>query len=398
MRILVAGGGIGGLTAALCLNRAGFLVDVHERAKAFGELGAGIQLGPNAMRVYRELGLADTILQNAVVPERLELRAGDTGATVFSIDAGQKMQRRYKVPYAHIHRADLVEILSRAVKDRCGDGVHLASSIGEVRSTATGAIADFENGKGVRVAAIVGADGINSRVRQALQGSEAAAFSGYVAWRALVARSDALDALVPRAATVWAGPDRHAVTYRLRGGDLINFVGVVRQPDWTVEGWSEPGDVAELRAAFAGFAEPVAALTDSVERAFKWAIRERAPSRRWGEGQVTLLGDAAHPMPPFMAQGAGMAVEDAWVLAVHLSRHRNALAGGLRAYELERRKRTAKVQDAAWRNLAVFHTESGGQGQRLRGQLRLANRFAPGLIHSGTHWIYNWKPAPLTPG
>jgi len=397
MRILVAGGGIGGLTAALCLNRAGFLVDVHERAKAFGELGAGIQLGPNAMRVYRELGLEDVILQNAVIPERLELREGDTGQSVFSIAAGPKLQRRYNAPYAHIHRADLVEILSRAVKARCGDGVHLASPIGEVRSTATGAIADFENGRGVRVAAVVGADGINSRVRQVLQGDEAAAFSGYVAWRALVARSDTLDALIPHAATVWSGPDRHAVTYRLRGGKLINFVGVVRQPDWTVEGWSEPGDATELRGAFAGFADPVTKLTESVERAFRWAIRERPPARRWGEGQITLLGDAAHPMPPFMAQGAAMAIEDAWTLAVHLSRHRDALAKGLRAYELERRKRTARVQDAAWRNLAVFHSESGGRGRRLRGQLRLANRFAPGLIHSGTHWIYNWKPASLAP-
>ena len=398
MRILLAGGGIGGLTAALCLHKAGFLVDVHERARAFAELGAGLQLGPNAMRVFQALGLAEMIAAHAVMPERLELRAGDTGAPVFSIAAGETMRRRQGAPYLHIHRADLVEILARAVAERCSEGVHLDSPVEQVRSTGTGAIAEFGNGKGVRAAAVVGADGINSRVREALHGAEAAAFSGYVAWRATVASTGDLDALVPHAATVWSGPDRHAVTYRLRGGDLVNFVGVVKQPDWTVEGWSEPGEVAELQAAFSGFAEPVTRLTESVERAFKWAVRERAPTRRWGEGQVTLLGDAAHPMPPFMAQGAGMAVEDAWSLAVHLSRHRDGLSAGLRAYERERLKRTAKVQEAAWRNLAVFHTESGGRGRRLRGQLRLANRFAPRLIHSGTQWIYNWKPAPLAPG
>lgn len=396
MRVLIAGGGIGGLTAALCLHKAGFLVDVRERTPHFGDVGAGVQLGPNAMQVFDRLGLADAIAERAMAPERLEMRDGVTGHSIFSIAAGQQMHQRYGAPYLHIHRPDLVDVLSAALRERVPDGLHLSSEIVELETTRFGVLVSFANGKGVRAAIAIGADGVSSIVRRGLEGPKAANFSGYVAWRSLVTTDETLNALIPSAATVWTGPDRHAVTYRLRPA-LINFVGVVRQPEWAREGWSELGDADDLKADFAGFAEPIRALVSRAERSFKWAIREQAPDRLWGQGNITLLGDAAHAMPPFMAQGAAMAIEDAWTLAEKLSQQTSTPAKGLRAYEAERQKRTSRVQAAAWRNLAVFHTDSGGRGKRLRGMLKLANRVAPPLIHSGTHWIYNWKPGPLTP-
>jgi salicylate hydroxylase len=391
MRILISGGGIGGLTAALCLHDAGIGVDVHERSRMIGEVGAGLQLSPNAMQVFRRLGLEEAILAVSNTPQALVLRDGHSGAVRFSLPMADLARKRYGADYVHVHRADLIGILQSALQDRCPGALHVGDPVVSMRSADTGAIVQFANGKGVRVSAAVGADGVQSATRQTLFPDAAARYTGYAAWRLTLPREAIPFGLIPDAATVWTGSERHAVTYWLRQGREVNFVGVFRQSDWTHEDWSHEGDIADLRLAFADFAEPVRRLLSAAPRAFVWALRDRPVLPVWGKGQITLLGDAAHAMPPFFAQGAAQAIEDAWVLARCLKAGGSgsgALAPALRRYESLRGPRTQAVQQAAWRNVRLYH---GEEGPLMRLGLRLAARFAPFLIRRQTDWIYRWK-------
>lgn len=395
MRILIAGGGIGGLTTALCLQRAGFAVEVHERADAFSEVGAGIQLGPNAMHVLARLDLDEALAERAVVPERLEMRQGSSGRRIFSIAAGDAMLNRYGAPYLHIHRADLIEVLAKAAHERLGDSLKTGSEIVHARANGVGAVVELASGEAAGANAVIGADGVHSRVRESLFGPIDLRFTGYVAWRAVIPVDEEIEAKIPRNATVWTGQDRHAVTYRLRGGKALNFVGVVHRPDWMNENWSEVGRIEDLRVDFERFSPQIGAVIERIEAPLIWAIVDRPPVLTWGRGHVTLLGDAAHPMPPFMAQGAGMAIEDAWELAAALSELGRDVSAGLRLYESRRQARTAAVQRAAWRNLQVFHKTGGAGGGLMRLGMHAASVLAPEVLRRQAHWIYRWQPREL---
>jgi salicylate hydroxylase len=387
VKALVIGGGIGGLTAALCLRAVGIDVELFERSNSLKEVGAGLQLSPNGMKVLTRLGLDAAVSSVAFRPEALGMRLGRSGTTIFSIPMGAGAEQRYGAPYLHVHRADLTAVLAAALDERARAALHTGRTLVSVEQDTQGVTARFTDGSAATGDVLIGADGIHSTVQAALFGPNPARFTGNVAWRLVVPADDRLRALVPPWATIWVGPGRHAVTYWLRRGELVNFVGIVEQDGWQKESWTEPGDIEDLRRDFAGWADPVTEIIARAQACHRWALFDRDPLERWGEGRVTLLGDACHPMLPFLAQGAVMAIEDAWVLARSLA-SQSAAPEALRTYEATRRPRTARVQQAARAQMGRYHQRT------LLGQLAtytpmwLAAHLAPAQVRSMQDWLY----------
>lgn len=367
-RALIAGGGIGGLTAALCLARVGFEVSVFEQAPEFGEIGAGLQISPNGSRVLHHLGLAPELGALAFLPAGLEFRSWRSGKVLSSSVLGDRLVAAYGFPYYHIHRGDLLRLLVEAARREARIELHTGARVDGFEQNGAGLRASVVGGAGEAVhrgAVLVGADGIHSQVREGLFGPQAPKFTGNLAWRALVPAERLPKGMVRPVGSAWWGPGRHFVHYFVRGGALVNCVAVVEKTGWEVESWTEPGEHAELRADFAGWHEEIQALIDGMDRSslYKWALHDRPPMPCWSQGAVTLLGDACHPMLPFMAQGAAAAIEDAAVLAACLA-DGAAPAAGLKRYEGLRRGRTALIQAHARRNAQLFHL--AGPGAWLR--------------------------------
>jgi salicylate hydroxylase len=390
MRVLIAGGGIGGLVTALCCLRFGLEPVVLERAPVLGEAGAGIQLSPNAMHVLLALGLGPALEATAVEPQSLDLRLGDSGAQVFSIPAGPEMRRRFGAPYLHIHRQDLLDVLVRTLEARAPGALQTGRELVSLRADPAGVEVLVADGGTVRGDALVGADGVRSAVRQHLLPQAAVRFTGQVAWRAVVPVARLPGGLPPELAqpraTVWTGSGCHIVTYQLRAGQALNLVAVQEADHWREESWTRQGDPQQLRAVFAGFCAPVRTVLEAVETCLVWALHDRPPLSTWCRGPVGLLGDACHAMLPFQAQGAAMAIEDAWVLAGAL-RDLGAI-GGLRAYAARRMERTARVQAAARANARIFHRRAGLPRLLTYGPMAFADRFVPGVIRHRQDWIY----------
>ncbi|MCY3840526.1 MAG: FAD-dependent monooxygenase [Gammaproteobacteria bacterium] len=377
LKALVAGGGIGGLTAALCLAKRGHDVTVFEQARGFDEVGAGIQLSPNCTRVLHDLGLEGPLRATAFLPQGVQFRDWRDGRVIAQSALDADAVRRFGFPYYHIHRADLLRVLVDAALTRPNIALLRDAEVrrfdqdaAQVRLTAVGGDYDGD--------VLVGADGIHSTVRSRLWGDERPRFNGCVAWRALVPADRLPQGLIRPMATAWWGPGGHFVHYFVRGGELVNCVGVVEKAGWEVESWTERGDHAEFAADFVGWHDDIRRLIDNLDRdsLFKWALHDREPMPRWGEGRVTLLGDACHPTLPFMAQGAAMAIEDAAVLAACCDQD---VAAALQRYEGLRRRRTAHVQHGSRRNATVFHL--GGFRAWLRNRVagRVAARTSDGL-------------------
>lgn len=351
---LLAGGGIGGLTTSLCLARTGLQVTVLEQSPVFGEAGAGIQLSPNCARVLHHLGLEGALRDVAFLPEGAQFRHWRTGRVISESVLGEQAERQYGAPYYHIHRGDLLQLLLDAARRA---GIELLAD--------TRVSAIEQNEAGVRISAgdgsftsglLVGADGIHSVVREQLWGEDAPRFTGNLAWRALVPADRLPAAMIRPMATAWWGPGKHFVHYYVRGGELVNCVCVVEKAGWQVESWTQKGDLDELRADFSGWHSDIETLIDRIDEAtlFKWALFDRDPLAHWGQGRVTLLGDACHPMLPFMAQGAAMAIEDAAVLANCVGKNAD-VPQALARYENLRKDRTASIQRGSRRNARVFH-------------------------------------------
>ena len=355
MNVLIAGGGIGGLTAALCLARLGNSVSVFEQSPVFGEVGAGLQLSPNCTRVLHDLGLEKSLLQSAFLPAGTQFRQWNNGKVIGESMLGASAVERYGYPYYHMHRQDLMSVLVEAVAE--DSNIELHTNL-QVQSFA-------QNDEGVSLVAsgtnylgdfLIGADGIHSVIRAGLWGEDKPRFTGNIAWRALVPVERLPKNFFLPMSAAWLGPGKHFVHYYVRSGELINCVCVVEKEGWEVESWTEGGDYDELKSDFAGWHGDIQQLVDHADRdsLFKWALYDRAPMPRWGKGRVTLLGDACHPMLPFMAQGAAMAIEDAAVLAGCLSDHKG-ISVALTQYEDLRRGRTAGIQRGSRRNATIFH-------------------------------------------
>lgn len=382
---LIAGAGIGGLTAAICLERHGWQVDVFEAATEIAEVGAGLQLSPNAMKVLRQVGLDERVIGAGFQPEALELRLGRSGQQVFSIPVADKASALWGAPYVHIHRADLLDILAAAATE-AGVRVHTSAAVTGYRAAEACTALHLADGTGREGDLIVGADGLHSAIRRQMLGDTPARFTGNMAWRATVP-IERLDNPPPPTACVWAGPGRHAVTYRLRGGRLANFVGVVERPDWTREAWSDEGTRAEVLADFAGWHPVITELIDKADRHLRWGLYDRPPLPHWSDGAAVLLGDACHPMLPFQAQGAAQAIEDAFVLARDVSTN-STVPDGLARYEATRKPRTASIQAASRANMKTFHRRSPLSQLATYGPMKAAGLLLPGIVRSRLDWIF----------
>ena len=356
-RAIVVGGGIGGLASAIALARKGVAVTLVEQAVDLGEIGAGIQLSPNATRVLFAFGL-EHALGVAFRPEAVEVRTWRRGAVVSRVPLGEAVVARFGVPYLHIHRADLIALLARAAAEDPLIDLRLGVRCVSCATGDGGATLTLANGETIGADLVVGADGIRSTVREALFGAEDARFTGNVAWRGLVPARVLDGAGIRPVAALWMGPGAHFVHYYVRAGELVNFVGVVERSDWRDESWTARGEKHDLMRDFSGWHPTVRAIVEAADESacFRWALFDRDPLPCWSRGVVTMVGDAAHPMLPFLAQGACMAIEDAAVLAECVSTASTApLPEALARYEALRRERTAGVQLGSRRNRELYH-------------------------------------------
>jgi salicylate hydroxylase len=387
MRVLIAGGGVGGLACALALARHGHDVAVYEQAEAPAELGAGVQLSPNATRILNELGLAGALARIASEPDSLDLRCGLTGRAVFSLPVGADARRRYGAPYLHVHRADLLDALVAAVRAEPSVELNYGQSATSFEASDRQARLVFAGGGAVSGDGLVIADGLRSTLRRRLLGDQPPRYSGACAYRFL-APAEAMDRHCPeQAAIVWTGPSAHAVTYRVRQGALINFVGVVEAAQPVEESWTRRADPVACQETFARWAAPVRAMVAAAGDVRCWGLYERKVPDRWSRGAACLLGDACHPMPPFQAQGAAMAIEDAWALARRLADGKAPFASAAAAYGGDRRDRCRRMLASAHRNRRLFHLH--GPVRRIaHAGLSLADRFARPLLRLPQDWIY----------
>jgi 6-hydroxynicotinate 3-monooxygenase len=343
LSVAIIGGGMGGLATAAALRRAGIGVNVYEQATKFTRLGAGNQIGCNAMKVMRGLGLEPMMRASAFYPRSWNNREYDTGEVRFDMIFGEAAEQRYGAPYLLGHRGDLHAALASAVPDEL---IHLDHRVvGIEQRHDHGVKLTFANGNAVEADAVVAADGVHSFVREQLFGQDEPNFTGRIAYRTVFPAA-LLNGHQIDDCTKWWGPDRHIVIYYVKPDrSEVYFVTSQPEPGFTVESWSAMGDVKELRQAFDGFHPQVRNVLAACPSVHKWALVDRDPQQHWSTGNVTLLGDACHPMTPYMAQGAAMAIEDAAVLSRCLEGvDRDGVEAAFRRFEATRKPRTSRIQ------------------------------------------------------
>ncbi len=378
-KISVLGAGIGGLAAATALAQRGAQVTVLEQAGEITEVGAGLQIGPNGFAVMRALGAGEALAGRSMRAQGVRLLDGGSGKQVFALDfAGFAADQEYYL----VHRADLVDVLADAAR-AAGVEIRLGKRVEDVTLTEGRAQVRLTQGEVLEPDVLIGAEGLHSKTRVALNGVATPFYTHQVAWRALV---PALGGEAP-VAKVYMGAGRHLVVYPLRGGEMLNIVAVQERREWAEEGWNFKDDPENLRAAFADFGAEAQAILARVETVYLWGLFRHPVAECWHKGRVAILGDAAHPTLPFMAQGAVMALEDAWVLADALDQA-ESVEVGLAAYQARRRERAAKVIDAASKNARNYHLAAGPMRIAAHTALRLGSTFAPSLALKKFDWIY----------
>jgi len=360
--IAIVGGGIGGLAAAASLLRAGFDVQVYEQARALGEVGAGINIGPNASRILHRMGIAEALKRTGIKPMTFDQRRWDDGRVLLRAPLGEDVETTFGAPYYTLHRGDLHRAIASAVP---AERVHLGHRFTGMVDHGDRVEAHFENGACISVNALIGADGIHSVVRHALFGPEQPRFTGCVAYRGLVPAHRLRHLNLELRNQIWMGPDRHFVHYFVSAGKLVNFVAVTEEDSWHRESWVDRGEVADALAAFAGWHDQVLSIIGAADETYKWALFDRSPLPRWSAGRVTLLGDSCHPMLPFMGQGAAQAIEDGATLAGCLVKLPGDVAAALRLYERLRLPRASRLQAMSEINKTRFHLPDG-QAQKER--------------------------------
>jgi 3-hydroxybenzoate 6-monooxygenase len=381
---LIAGGGIGGLTAALALSRCGFRVCLIEQAREFKEIGAGIQLGPNAFKMFERLGITDQINSTAVFPESLLVMDSITAEEVTRISLGEKFRDRFRYPYALIHRADIHSVLLQACQNSPLIALVTSQKVVGFEDDGDKVVAHTEDGTSYEGAALIGADGLWSTIRATVVGDGPPRVSGHIAYRAVLATEEVPLHLRIPSMTLWAGPRNHLVHYPLRGGELFNLVAVFHSDRYR-EGWDSAGDPDELKKRFQDVVPDVQTMLGKIESWRMWVLCDREPVKNWSQGRVTLLGDAAHPTLQYLAQGACMAIEDAVVLAEEMDRAAGDYAKAFKVYQERRYLRTGRVQLTARLYGEFFH--AAGASREIRNQF-LGERSAEAARES-VGWLYD---------
>lgn len=386
LRVAVVGAGIGGLTAALALARLGLDVQVYEQAGEFGEVGAGLQLSPNATRCLEWLGLAAPMRERAFEPTGKQVRMWRTGQRWTLFDLGAHAVQRYGSPYLTFHRADLHALLADGLRQARPGAIETGARVKRFEQDGQGVTLHMDDGRSARCEVLIAADGVHSALREQLGHADHPFFTGCVAWRGLVPIEAVPAHLREPMGTNWVGPGAHVITYPVRGGQLMNFVGIVERDDWQRESWTQQGSREELHADFAGWHEDVHTLIGCIETPFTWALMRRPALTQWGQGRVTLLGDAAHPTLPFLAQGACMAIEDGVVLARCLQAAAADPAQALRRYESLRLTRTTQIvqgADAAGRR---FHNPALADAEGAAAYV--SAEWSEARVHERYHWLF----------
>jgi len=385
MRVIIVGAGFGGLCAALALRENGVEAIVLEQAAKFSEIGAGIQIASNGAIVLRRLGLEEQMAAIAVVPESYDYRRLETGKLLHHAPLGKDAARRYGAPLYNVLRADLIDIMFKALPPGT---VRFGAKCAAVSQDRDSASVQLVTGETLRADAVIGADGLHSAVQTSLYGPQATHFANILMWRSLMPAAKLSSIKLPERGNYWTGPGRTIISYWVRPKNLYSLLASVPASEVHRESWTDSGDIDELRRSFDGAEPRVQRLLETVESAFITGMYYRDPIDRWTHGRITLLGDAAHAMVPFLAQGACQAIEDAWTLATCLQRHGGKdVEGGLTEYEQRRRPRTTRVQAGARSMVKMVHETDAARLRARDGRWRGMSRIDP---LAETTWGFVW--------
>lgn len=384
--IIVVGGGIGGLTAALSLLKRGLDVEVHEQASELKEVGAGIQVSSNGTRVLYALGLEDALKQVQVLPSRRVIRHWASGETWNWFDLGATTRERYGTPHVMLHRGDLHGLLADAVRAIKPDAVKLGRRCAGIDADGDRAAVRFQGGDTVHGPYAIGADGIHSTVRAALFGADKPEFTGAVAWRGLVPMADLPPHLRTMQGVNWLGPRGHVLHYPVRRGEIMNFISFVERDDWQVESWMTQGTRDELANDFHGWHADVHEMISRIAAPFKWALHVRGPMPRWSRGRFTLMGDACHPTLPFLGQGGVMAIEDGYIVAACIAQYFDDPTKAFSRYEEIRRERTATVVRKSHENRRSAFSPALGDETAVAAEV--AREWQQERVRERMEWLY----------
>jgi salicylate hydroxylase len=382
--VLISGGGIGGLAAASLLAQDGHQVTVFEQAPEFGEIGAGIQLGPNIFKMFEYLDMTDAITQVAFFPPGLGMNDIRTGETVVRVPLGDATHRVYGYPYGVIYRADLHNVFLQRCQNHPNITLRTNAKVERFTQSAQGVQVHLANGEVVDGAVLIGADGMWSKIREAVVGDGKPRVSGHIAYRAVLKKEDVPAELWSDDVLLWGGEKTHLVHYPMRRGELFNLVAVFHSSKYD-EGWNTFGDTAELQERFAQATPQVRALLEKIETWKMWVLCDREPVKNWTDRRVTLLGDAAHPMLQYLAQGAGQAIEDAVVLREALRHTQGNWTDAFQEYQATRYLRTGRVQLTARFYGDIYH--AAGVQRELRNQMFQSGTESAGF--AGLKWMYD---------
>jgi len=383
----IVGGGIGGLTAALALLNKGHDVTVFEQASQLQEVGAGLQISPNGVRVLDDLGLEQDLRAICFEPEGKEIRLWNTGDSWKLFDLGVESQQRYGFPYVTVHRNDLHQILVKAVERIAPGTIRLDHRFTGVERNDNRVTLAFERQPSATFDVVIGADGVHSKMREQLFGSGPARFTGIVAWRGVIPVDRLPERLIRPVGFNWIGPGGHVIHYPIRRGELINFTSVVERRDWTVESWTSAGSNQEYHDDYPGWHEDVHAYIEAIPQPFKWALIARPPMQHWVNGRVALLGDASHPSLPFLAQGAVMALEDGYILARAFEEF-DTVDEALDRYQKARIPRTTRAVQGALANAERFHNPLLADPRNA--QAYVDEQFAPARVVERYEWLFRY--------
>ena len=389
--VLIAGAGIGGLTAAIACLDLGMDVDVFERAPELKEVGAGVQIGPTAVRLLAALGLQKELEAIWVLPEGREMLVWNTGYRASTPTLTSYLVERYGFANVYLHRADLHEILANAVQRRKANAIHLNAQVQGFEQSDSGAKIILEDGRSFSGDVVVGADGLHSRIRRQMFGAADAKFTGCISWRGMVPMECLPEKDRLRGTQNWMAPNGHFVCYPIRRGELINIVGHIDRTDWQVESWIERGTHEEISNDFKGWHDTIQILINNIDIPYKWALFLRPTMKQWSIGRTTLLGDACHPTLPYLGYGANMAIEDGYVLARCLQSHSSDIPQALRRYEELRIPRTTAIVEASGANQGRLHHPDLGEPEKAR--VYIDNESKKQL--SLRDWLYDYDATTL---